>query len=154
MLVDYTPNSGRLKTMRNYELTLLFSPILSEEEVNNTVQQIAATIQDKGGMLGRQDVKGKKPLLAPIKRHKEAYLGILGFSLSEDQALQIEKVLEERNGLLRSMLLYVPARKKPAVPHFAKVAAERIPEPIAEQPKVETEDIDKQLEEIFKDESK
>ena len=87
--------SARIQYMRNYDLTFIFSPLLAEEEVNDVFQEFASFIQEEGGILENQNLLGKKPLLAPIKKAKEAYLAAITFSLSEEKLPVLEKKCKE-----------------------------------------------------------
>ena len=147
--------------MRNYELTLILSANLAEEQVNNTIQKIASFLQEKGGILGNQDIKGKKPLLAPISKQVEGYVVVLKFTIGSEHITELEAQLKENEEVLRHMLLIAPQYMK-------KVLAPRIATPVAastveakpaapvtvEEPVTEAgkETIDKKLEEIFNEE--
>jgi ribosomal protein S6 len=161
--------------MRNYSVSLIFEPILTEQAVNDMLQQFASFIQDKGGILGEQHIRGKRPLLAPIHKHREGYLAVLSFTLSPEHLTEFKTYCKEQKGLLR-FLLAKPAKKAKvkqkkimyAQPISSSVAtnAEKqatespVSEPVA-QPKqassdeerIDLKDIDKKLEEIFKEPS-
>ena len=77
--------------MRNYDLTLIFSPLLSAEEANDQFQQFVSFVQEQGGILEDQRMLGKKPLLSPIRGSKEGYLALIAFSLSEEKLPAFEK---------------------------------------------------------------
>src|SRR3989338_8157742 len=90
--------------MRNYQLTLIFSPILSEQEANDQMQQLASLVQEKGGILGEQQMLGKRPLLAPIKSQKEGFLASLAFTVSPEYLGELEAQYKGNSQVLRSLL--------------------------------------------------
>ena len=143
--------------MRNYELTLILAADLAEEQVNDILQGISSFLQEQGGILGIQDIKGKRRLLAPIEKSKEGYVIVLKFGIAAGHVEALEKHLKEQTQILRYMLLIAPQYvKKMATPRIAPtpvaVAATTTEESPIEEPATDKEAIDKQLEEIFNEE--
>ena len=155
--------------MRNYDVSLIFSPLLAEQEVNDILQKLASLIQEKGGILGDQQIRGKRPLLAPIKKQKEGYLVTLAFTLAPEQLEGFEKECKENQHILR-FLIAKQAKKRfkggPRItlkqPLIANALSqpkpkEKIPATIASsveekrEEKIDLKDIDEKLEEIFKE---
>ena len=93
--------------MRNYDLTLVLSPTLSQEQANDTTQQLISSMQEVGGILGDQKLLENKPLLAPIGKHKEGHIAAIAFSLSEDKLENLEKQWPKIEFALKSVLNYV-----------------------------------------------
>ncbi|MDO8474241.1 MAG: 30S ribosomal protein S6 [bacterium] len=151
--------------MRNYELTLIFAADLGTEQLTQAVESVVSLIQGKGGILLSQDIKGKKALLAPIKNHKEGTVAMLKFTIDASHMQDLEKHLKENTKILRFLCLISISRKtKNKTPHLVpslgflgtessgRMSALRIPQ---EQKETETRsidlgEIDKKLEEIFK----
>jgi small subunit ribosomal protein S6 len=160
--------------MRNYDVSLIFSPLLEEQAINDIAQQLASFVQEKGGILGNQQIRGKRPLLAPIKKHREGYLVILSFTLTAEHLKEFEKQCKEQKDIIRFLVAKQAKKSKkpqgksihktPASPLIslessveeqtaAKPAAtekEAKPERPSEE-KVNVHDIDEKLEEIFKE---
>jgi len=153
--------------MKDYELTLILSPDIEETQVNDTVQELISFIQDEGGILYDQNILGKKPLLAPVKNHKEAYLGLLVFNIQPEKLSVLEKKCKETEQILRFLLLVRPAKKIAKTPKSSRIlnTIQKIspdlqgPESEGEttidkkkEEKIELKDIDEKLKEIFKEE--
>ena len=145
--------------MRNYELTLILAADLAEEQVNDTIGKIASFLQEKGGILGNQDIKGKRPLLAPINKQAEGYVVVLKFTIAPEHTPELETELKENDQVLRHMLLISPQYiKKILTPSIATPVAAKTAQPVAaitpEEPteKADSASIDKKLEEIFNEE--
>lgn len=137
--------------MRNYDLTLIFSPQLSDQEANDSFQQFVSFIQEQGGILENQRLLGKKPLLAPIQGSKEGYLATVTFSLNEENLPALEKKCKGTSQILRFLLARKEKQAKKA--KIASVASipETIPAPTQKKDdKIDLKDIDEKLEEIFK----
>lgn len=137
--------------MRNYDQTLIFSPLLSEEEANDQFQRFVSFVQEQGGILENQRLLGKKPLLAPIRDSKEGYLATISFSLNEENLPILEKKCKETENILRFLVMRQAKRAKkmrhaPA-PASVPVLAQK------KEEKIDLKDIDEKLEEIFKEQS-
>ena len=137
--------------MRNYELTLLLKADLMESELQELLGEIASILQDEGALIMSQDSKGKRALPASLKKHSEAELAVVKFALDPQKLGGVEKSLKAKENILRFTLLsYLPKKAKERT-IAQTIATPAIREPTEEE-KVEIGDIDKKLEEIFKDE--
>jgi len=135
--------------MRNYDLTLIFSPVLTDGEANDLFQEFVSFIQEQGGILEDQRLLGKKPLLAPVHHSKEGYLAIVTFSLGEEKLPNLGKKCKETEQILRFFLARQAKKAKKVkiakAPEMAPVSVEKKGE------KIDLKDIDEKLEEIFKE---
>lgn len=128
--------------MKNYELSLILAPELMGETLTKALQNIIGFIQDKGGLLEKQKIKGKQ---------RNGILAILAFSLKQEEIENLNKKIKDEKQILRSMVTITP-RRKTQVPTLAKQTAQPISAlKTPEEEKLSVEDIDKKLEEIFKD---
>ncbi len=135
--------------MRNYDLTLIFSPLLSDEEANDLFQQFVSFVQEQGGILENQHLLGKRPLLAPIQDSKEGYLATIIFSLNEANLPVLEKKCRETRQILRFFVVrQVKKAKKTRVAPVPPIAPIGIKQ---KEEKIDLKDIDEKLEEIFKE---
>lgn len=128
----------------------MFSPALSQEEITRKLEALVATIQEMGGILEKQMVLGMKRLPLPVKKEKQGQLAVLRFILGEEKAGETALRLKGENSILRFMLMVVRQRKERMTPSFA---IKQKPEKQPEEAKAEAESIDKELEEIFKEEN-
>jgi ribosomal protein S6 len=135
--------------MRNYDLTLIFSPLLSDEEANDLFQQFVSFVQEQGGILENQRLLGKRPLLAPVRNSKEGYLAIITFSLNEEKLPNLERKCKETKHIIRFFLIRQQKRTKKAksIP-TPEISAVLLPK---REEKTDLKDIDEKLEEIFKE---
>ena len=136
--------------MRNYDLSLIFSPLLPEEEANDLFQEFVSFVQEQGGILENQRLLGKKPLLAPIRDSKEGYLGIITFSLSEEKLPNLEGKCKGTERILRFFLVRQAKRtpKKTRTIPTPEIASAPMQK---KEEKADLKDIDEKLEEIFKE---
>jgi len=142
--------------MKNYELTCLISPDLSEEELKNLSAKTNSFIQEETGVLEKVSEPLKKRLGYPIKGKAGAFSVSLNFSLDPEKLKNLEKKLKSENQILRYIILIktvgkeVLPRKKRLFKMPQKITEPS--EPAAHRPKVkkvELKEIDKKIEEIL-----
>ena len=147
--------------MRNYEVSLIFSPQIEERGVNDLFQQLLSSVQENGGILHGQKMLGKSTLLSPIQRHKEGYAASVSFAINQEKLSELEKKLKEESQILRFLLIQ-PKRR--TVAPQKEISSSKVKdrvvgkqevalEPAAaeqKEEKIDLKDIDKKLEEIFK----
>lgn len=138
--------------MRNYELTLLFKADAAEGRAQGLLAEIASMLQDHGAIVISQDAKGKRALPVPIQKQTAAELAVLRFNLDPAKVEDVEKNLKTKDALVRFTLLsYLPRKAREL--SIARPAAAPLSRQAQEEQKVELQDIDKKLEEIFKDDN-
>jgi ribosomal protein S6 len=160
--------------MRNYDVTLIFSPLLEEQQANDILQQLLSLVQEQGGILGDQQFKGKRPLLSPIKKHKEGYLTAISFTLSPDHLETFEKFCKEQKDILRFLIAKQAKKRMKSQPSLARKnppmasstpdmpetggatvtkssSAQKEKHDQSGEEKTDLKDIDEKLEEIFKE---
>ncbi len=127
--------------MRNYELTYLISPELSDEEINSLQERIKTLIQSAGGIFS--DIN---PL---IKKGALIYLVSLNFQLSPEKLEALGKQLKQESKVLRYLILVkhhardIPVRTR-RLPRKTETPSKK-----TAQPKVELKEIEKKLDEIL-----
>ena len=128
--------------MRNYELTTIFTADLGAEQLTQALEGVVSFIQGKGGILLSQDSKGKKALLAPIKKHREGIVAVLKFTMDASYMQDLKKYLKENPNILRSLCLISVSRKvKNKTPHLVPSLGS-LPQAPREQRETETTTID------------
>jgi len=141
--------------MRNYELTLLVKPELTETQLQELLSAITSLLQDQGALIGSQDVKGKKVLPAAVAGYPSVELVVMKFTLDPKKIEEVTKGLKTQEALIRHFLLtYLPTRKARGERIMAKsaVSAPALKEEAEQAEQISNEDIDKKLAEIFKQE--
>ncbi len=145
--------------MKLYELTLILTPDLSEEEGKLFQKKIQSFIQEEDGILTDSRNPLKRKLGYPIKKKEEAFLVTLNFNLAPEKLGNLEKKLRSENQILRYLILTKkrpktsPAggKKLPVSPKilpFEIYKDKRIVKPPKEK-KVELKEIEKKLEEML-----
>ena len=135
-------------SMRNYELTLIVSPEISEGAVDDIIGKVTTQIQEEGGIISKEEVLGRRKLPSFIQKHPSGYLTLVSFSMQPEQLTGVEKTIKEEKQILRHMLLSKPLKVREIPTITTKTPTTKTAE---SEEKINIEDIDKKLEEIFKD---
>lgn len=144
--------------MKLYELTLILTPDLSEEEGKLFQKKIQSFIQEEDGILTDSRNPLKRKLGYPIKNKEEALLVTLNFNLAPEKLGNLEKKLRSENQILRYLILTTKRPKiSPAggkkMPFSPKILPsetykdKKIVKP--KEKKVELKEIEKKLEEML-----
>ncbi|MBL7150048.1 MAG: 30S ribosomal protein S6 [Candidatus Pacebacteria bacterium] len=145
--------------MKLYELTLILTPDLSEEEMALSQKKIQSLIQEEDGILTDSKNPLKRKLGYPIKNKEEAFLSTLNFNLAPEKLGGLEKKLRSENQILRYLILTKPrpkispveGKKMPVSPKILPSETykdKKIVKPSKEK-KVELKEIEKKLEEML-----
>ncbi len=136
--------------LRNYELTYLISPELSQEELKSSQEKIISLIQNEGGIFNEANSPIKKNLFYPIKKKQSAFLVSLAFQLAPEKLDALEKQLRAEEKILRYLIIS-KQKIKPIATFRKRMILKKplIPRKKAADEKVELEKIEKKLEEIL-----
>lgn len=121
--------------MKDYELMVIFTPVLSQDEYKAEAKRITAFVEENSGKVVKENFWGLRQLAYPIQKKTTALYYILEFQAEPDA---IEKVLVQLNrteGVMRQM---VTALDKHAVAYNARTKGAH--------KKVETETVNENVE--------
>lgn len=137
--------------MRNYEITCLIAPELSEEEAQKFQEKISSLIQSEGGII--IEIKGMiKKIFFFTKKRKEAFTFTLGFQMEPDNLQSLNKKLKDEKQIIRFFTMVKPKFREMARQRRREIkkSVERVTEEKTEPKiKVEIAEIEKKLEEIL-----
>jgi small subunit ribosomal protein S6 len=90
-------------TMNNYELMVIFTPVLSEEEYKAAQKKFTAFVNENGGKVTHENPWGLKSLAYPIQKKTTGLYWVLEYSAPSDfnEKLKIQ-ILRDEN-ILRFM---------------------------------------------------
>jgi small subunit ribosomal protein S6 len=89
---------------RDYELTVLLAPTLSEKDLDKEVAKIQALVTKGGGKAKGKDPK-KRALAYEIRKVREAYEAYFDVSMPADTLGQIEPGLRLMDSVIRYLLV-------------------------------------------------
>jgi small subunit ribosomal protein S6 len=93
--------------MNTYELVLIFSSTLAQEEQKKIVAKVEKTITSEKGKIEKFEDWGKKVFLYPIKKHTNGFYFFWRFNLGCKEAGSLTKSLRLDDKILRHMIVSV-----------------------------------------------
>ncbi len=91
--------------LRDYELVLVFSPQLAEEEFEAKIDNVSRFITGKGGVISGIERWGKRKLAYPIKHFVEGNYVLAKFKLKPASGKELEANLRISEEVLRHLLV-------------------------------------------------
>ena len=90
--------------MNNYELMVIFTPVLSDDEFKNAQKKYTTLITDNGGQIVAENPWGLKSLAYPIQKKTTGIYWVLEYSApsSFNEKLKIQLLRDEQ--VLRHMI--------------------------------------------------
>lgn len=91
--------------MRDYELTLVLKPALTDQVREKLLEKIKKLVEDTKGKIESQDLWGKKLLAYSIKKENEGVFAYFVLFLPEKEVANIEKKIGIEEDILRYLLV-------------------------------------------------
>lgn len=91
--------------MRDYELIVIVSPEVPEEELPSHLDKISEFITNKGGSVTEVERWGKKKLAYPINHFREGNYVLTRFKLEPGTTAELEANLRISERILRHLLV-------------------------------------------------
>jgi small subunit ribosomal protein S6 len=93
--------------LHDYELTMVISPEIADEELPATIEKVTSWITDKGGSVTQVDQWGRRKLAYPIKRFYEGNYVLARFQSEPQLMVELEASLKMSEDVLRHLLVRV-----------------------------------------------
>jgi len=94
--------------MREYELTVVFSPDVPDEDIGSEVERLGQLIAQKGGSVSGEPQRwGRLRLAYPINEFREGNYVFNRVNLEPSQAKEVERSLLASSAVLRHLLVRV-----------------------------------------------
>jgi len=94
--------------LRDYELVIIISPDVPEEEVPGTIDKVGQLITSRGGEVAEVDRWGRRKLAYPIMRYTEGEYVLTQFKFDPTQVADLEASMD----LTEEVIRYVVVRKE------------------------------------------
>jgi len=91
--------------LRDYELIVIVSPEVPEEELQSHIDKISDFITNKGGSVTEVERWGKRKLAYPINHFREANYVLTRFKLEPGTTAELEANLRISEKILRHLLV-------------------------------------------------
>lgn len=145
-----------IQIMQFYEINILTSPELSQEEVSSFVAAMENQLQGLGKLVGETKTERKR-LAYPIKDEEEAWFSFFSFFPKQDENLKealdlIDKKLKEEKKILRHFIVKRDERKAEARKE-ARHRKEKEPEKeaTAHLTEVEMKEVEEKINELLEE---
>lgn len=103
--------------MPQYECAIVLSATLSDEQIQEHIEQVKTWIAGLGAQVSDVDIWGRKRLAYPIRRQHEGFYVIYYFALDQGQGQgrfdEFEKRLNTVEAVLRHLVVRLPVLKEP-----------------------------------------
>ena len=93
--------------MRDYEIMVIISPEVAEEDMPGRIDKVNEFITARGGEITEVERWGKRKLAYPINRYKEGNYVISRFKFEPGMTAELEASLRITEDILRHMLVRV-----------------------------------------------
>ena len=117
--------------MNNYELMVIFTPVLSDEEFKAEQKKYATLVKDNGGSIVAENAWGLKSLAYPIQKKTTGLYWVMEFTAPSDfneklkiQLLRDESVLRHLATRLDKYAVEYNEKKRRGVPTGTEKAVE------------------------------
>lgn len=91
--------------IKDYELMVIISPELSEDEAGKQNEAILALVGEQSGEIIKTDPWGRRTLAYPINKHKEAYYFVNYLKMESDGIKSVKRQLNINEKVLRHMFV-------------------------------------------------
>ena len=91
--------------LRDYELVLIFSPEVAEDDLDTALGKVNQFISENGGTIDSVEQWGKKRLAHPLKHFTEGSYVLTRFKLSSKLTKELEANLHISEEVLRHLLV-------------------------------------------------
>ena len=91
--------------MRDYELIVIISPDVGEEDIPGTIDKVSDFITSRGGAITEVDHWGRRKLAYPIDRFREGHYVLSRFKVKPEMAAELEANLKISENILRHLLV-------------------------------------------------
>jgi small subunit ribosomal protein S6 len=139
--------------MNHYELMVIYSPNLTEDEQRQQFQQVEELLKHENARISLVEHWGKRKLAYLVKKQRQGIYDWFYFELDPSRISEIDRKLKMSEVILRFMIIKmeklqiqnlnreIQRRQEAAQPQPEQpvAAAEPVPAPVAEEPQVEPE---------------
>lgn len=91
--------------LRDYELLVIISPEVADEEIGPRVERINQMITEKGGIISSVEQWGKRKLAYPVEHFMEGSYVLIRFRSEPGLCQQLEAGLQISEEILRHLLV-------------------------------------------------
>jgi small subunit ribosomal protein S6 len=92
-------------TLHEYELVVVMSPDIPEEDVPAAIERVSVAVTSRGGEVAEVSPWGRRKLAYPISRHNEGNYVVSQIRLDPARAHELESGFKITEEILRHLLI-------------------------------------------------
>ncbi|MFT4061700.1 MAG: 30S ribosomal protein S6 [Edaphocola sp.] len=93
--------------IQNYELMLIFTPVLAQDEFKAALKKFTSLIEENGGNIVNENVWGLKSLAYPIQKKTTGLYAVVEFTAPTDLNAKLELQLNRDENVMRHMVTHL-----------------------------------------------
>lgn len=93
-----------MATQNNYELMLIFTPVLAEDEYKAAQKKFADFVKENGGEIVHQNAWGLRSLAYPIAKKTTGLYWVMEYTAPSDLNAKLEIQLNRDESIMRHMV--------------------------------------------------
>ena len=93
--------------MKNYELMVIFTPVLSQEEYKVNAKKITSIIEENSGKMIHEDFWGLKSLAYPIEKKTTALYYVLEYQAETNLNAKLTVLFNRDESIMRFMITHL-----------------------------------------------
>lgn len=90
--------------LQNYELMVIFTPVLAEDDFKNAQKKFTDLIKENGGEIVHQDAWGLRSLAYPIDKKTTGLYWVTEFQAATDLNAKLEIQMNRDENIMRHMV--------------------------------------------------
>ena len=91
--------------MNNYETVFILNPVLSEEQMKDTVQKFVTLLKDKGAEIINEEKWGLRKLAYPIQHKSTGFYNLVEFKANPDVVSVLETEYRRDEAIMRFLTI-------------------------------------------------
>lgn len=93
--------------IQNYEMMLIFTPVLAEEDFRSSLTKITSFIQENGGTIVHENPWGLRSLAYPIQKKTTGLYAVLEYQAPTELNAKLEIQLNRNESVMRHMITHL-----------------------------------------------
>lgn len=93
--------------IQNYEMMLIFTPVLAEEDFKSAQKKFTAFIKENGGEIEHENVWGLRSLAYPIQKKTTGLYFLVEYNAPTDLNAKLEIQLNRDESVMRHMITHL-----------------------------------------------
>ena len=93
--------------LQNYELMVIFTPVLAEEDFKNAQKKFTDFIKENGGQISHQDAWGLRSLAYPIGKKTTGIYYVLEYAAPTNLNAKLEVQMNRDENIIRHMVTHI-----------------------------------------------